>query len=125
MKSMPQGWTTASVEQLIELNPKTEATESTLVGFVSMQGLGTRFRATLAFEPRPWRDVRKAYTHFNESDVLLAKITPCFENGKAGIARGLPNGLGAGSSEFFVCRPKTGALDSRYLLAWFANFLRC
>ncbi|MCF6287974.1 MAG: restriction endonuclease subunit S, partial [Proteobacteria bacterium] len=40
-------------------------------------------------------------------DILLAKITPCFENGKLGIARGLENGIGFGSSEYMVFRPKT------------------
>lgn len=83
-----------------------------------MQALGTRFLAPLTFEVRPWGEIKKAYTHFADGDVLLAKITPCFENGKAGIARHLPNGIGAGSSEFFVCRPKGQLLDARYLLAW-------
>lgn len=115
---MPAGWTAAVVNDVIELNPKTEARDTTLVGFVPMQSLGTGFRSKLSFEPRPWGDVKKAYTHFADGDVLLAKITPCFENGKAGLAQGLPSGLGAGSSEFFVCRPRPQAIDPRYFLAW-------
>ncbi|MGI8602847.1 MAG: restriction endonuclease subunit S [Verrucomicrobiales bacterium] len=50
-------------------------------------------------------DVVGSYTYFAEGDVLLAKITPCFENGKLGIAKGLKNGIGFGSSEFIVLRP--------------------
>ena len=46
----------------------------------------------------------KNYTYFADGDVLLAKVTPCFENGKAGIARHLKNGIGFGSSEFYVLR---------------------
>jgi type I restriction enzyme, S subunit len=46
--------------------------------------------------------------------VLLAKITPCFENGKLGIARGLTNGIGFGSSEYFVLRPND-SLSGEYL----------
>ena len=46
-----------------------------------------------------------SYTYFADGDVLLAKITPCFENGKLGIARGLTNGIGFGSSEYIVFRP--------------------
>jgi len=51
------------------------------------------------------REVLKGYTYFKNADVLLAKITPCFENGKSGIARGLKNGIGFGSTEFIVIRP--------------------
>jgi len=43
--------------------------------------------------------VTGSYTYFADNDVLLAKITPCFENGKLGIARNLKNGVGFGSSE--------------------------
>jgi type I restriction enzyme M protein len=49
--------------------------------------------------------VSASYTYFADGDVLLAKVTPCFENGKAGIARSLRNGVGFGSSEFYVLRP--------------------
>lgn len=50
-------------------------------------------------------DVAGSYTYFANGDVLLAKITPCFENGKLGIAHNLINGIGFGSSEYFVIRP--------------------
>jgi type I restriction enzyme S subunit len=58
--------------------------------------------------------------------VLLARITPSFENGKAGIVRNLPNGIGAGSTEYFVCRPIKDAVVPEYLLAHFKTpqFLR-
>src|SRR5262249_25092556 len=64
--------------------------------------------------------------NFADGDVLLARITPSFENGKAGIVRSLPNGIGAGSTEYFVCRPIKGALLPEYLLAHFKTpqFLR-
>lgn len=121
MMPLPSGWTLRSIDQLISLNPKTDAPTDTNAGFSPMQALGKRFLAPLAFELRPWGEIKKAYTHFANGDVLLAKITPCFENGKAGIARNLPNGIGAGSSEFFVCRPKDLLVDARYLLAWFST----
>lgn len=118
MMELPPGWTSKAIKQLINLNPKTEVPSETSAGFSPMQALGTRYLEPLSFEVRPWGEIKKAYTHFTNGDVLLAKITPCFENGKAGIARNLPNGIGAGSSEFFVCRPKEQVLDARYLLAW-------
>lgn len=118
MKTLPAGWSLARMGDLIELNPKVDAPDSSLAGFTPMQGLGTRYSESLKFEARPWGAIKKAYTHFADGDVLLAKITPCFENGKAGLAAGLPGGIGAGSSEFFVCRPDQRVLDRGYLLAW-------
>ena len=50
-------------------------------------------------------EVSASYTYFRDGDVLIAKVTPCFENGKGGIARNLLNGIGFGSSELFVLRP--------------------
>lgn len=55
---------------------------------------------------RPIGEVFKQYTYFQNEDVLLAKVTPCFENGKSGIARRLVGGVGFGSSEFYVLRAK-------------------
>lgn len=116
---MPNGWTLVRVGEVVALNPKNNAAEQTQAGFSPMHLLGTRFRSSVGFEPRLWLEIRKSYTHFADGDVLLAKITPCFENGKAGLVANMPNGIGAGSSEYFVCRPKAGALDAKYLLAHF------
>jgi type I restriction enzyme S subunit len=61
-----------------------------------------------------------SYTYFADGDVLLAKITPCFENGKLGIATGLKNGIGFGSSEFIVFRP-SASLDEDFLYYFLAR----
>jgi len=119
MSGLPQGWASASVGELIELNPKNESDDDAIVGFVPMPLIATNFLDQVRYEEKPWRDVKKGYTHFADGDVLLAKITPCFENGKAGIPTDLPNGIGAGSTEYFVCRPKGGLLTAKYLLAYF------
>ena len=66
-------------------------------------------------EVRPIEEVYTGYTYFRDGDVLLAKVTPCFENGKSGIAHGLTNGVGFGSSEFFVLRPKTEYVLPEYI----------
>ena len=98
--------------------PKAEARQklspTDLVSVVPMNDLGDDAKT---FEPRETRalaDVEGSYTYFADDDVLLAKITPCFENGKLGIARNLKNGVGFGSSEFVVLRPNEG-LDAEYL----------
>ena len=55
------------------------------------------------------------FTKFKEGDLLWAKITPCMQNGKSAIARNLTNGLGCGSTEFFVIRTKDERLAIEYL----------
>lgn len=55
---------------------------------------------------RKFKDVRKGYTFFEEGDLLFAKITPCMENGKIALARGLVNKIGFGSTEFHVIQFK-------------------
>ena len=57
----------------------------------------------------------KGYTKFEENDLLWAKITPCMQNGKSAIARGLINGIGCGSTEYYVIRPKTADLIIDYV----------
>ncbi len=74
------------------------------VSFVPMADLNAH---RISFQPsdeKQLSEVSASYTYFEDNDVLLAKVTPCFENGKAGIARGLLNGVGFGSSEFYVLR---------------------
>src|SRR5687768_3856852 len=101
------------------MSPKNTSADEVEAGFVPLQLMGVRFRDTHNFERRSWGEIKKGYTHFANGDVLLARITPSFENGKAGIARNLPNGIGAGSTEYFVCRPHEGVLVPEYLLAYF------
>jgi hypothetical protein len=55
------------------------------------------------------------FTKFREGDLLWAKITPCMQNGKSAIAKNLTNGLGCGSTEFFILRPKDERLAIEYL----------
>lgn len=76
----------------------------TLVSFVPMADINTFEAFFQAREERKLEDVLSGFTYFKDEDVLLAKITPCFENGKAGIARNLKNGIGFGSTEYIVMR---------------------
>ncbi|MCB1224300.1 MAG: restriction endonuclease subunit S [Verrucomicrobiales bacterium] len=54
----------------------------------------------------PFGSVCNGFTRFAENDILFAKITPCMENGKGALAKGLTNGIGCGSTEFHVLRAK-------------------
>lgn len=90
--------------------PKSEARkllkDTDKVSFVPMRDLGIDSKHLNLEEERELSTVSGSYTYFADNDVLLAKITPCFENGKLGIASGLTNGVGFGSSEFIVLRSK-------------------
>ena len=120
MSPLPVGWLATSIANIASFNPKTVAEDSLNAAFAPMHFLGTRYRDRMNFDERPWGEIKKAYVHFQPRDVIVAKVTPCFENGKAGIAPSLPNGIGAGSSEFCVFRPAQG-IDERYLLAWLST----
>ena len=98
--------------------PKAEARQrvsaSTLVSFVPMEDLGIDQKILMATQSKPLTNVVGSYTYFADGDVLLAKITPCFENGKLGIAANLANGIGFGSSEYIVFRPNS-SVDKEWL----------
>ncbi len=74
-------------------------------------------------ETRPLAEVAKGYTNFARGDVLMAKITPCMENGKAALVSNLSTKLGFGSTEFHVLRARPG-VDARFLfyLVWNQRF---
>ena len=104
-----------------EINPKLQIiNDNTDVSFVAMSDVsedGT-INTTVV---RPFFEVKKSFTCFQEGDVLFAKITPCMENGKGALAIGLKNGIGCGSTEFHVLRSNTNFVRGKwlyYLTAW-------
>jgi type I restriction enzyme S subunit len=106
---MKAGWQTKTLAEICKIRPpKAEArrslAETDLVSFVPMEDLGIEQKILVPTQTKPLSDVAGCYTYFADGDVLLAKITPCFENGKLGIAADLTNGIGFGSSEFIVFR---------------------
>ena len=75
------------------------------VSFLPMADLEEFGYYSLPKQDRALFEVYKSYTYFKENDLLIAKITPCFENGKMGIAKNLTNMVGFGSSEYHVLTP--------------------
>lgn len=107
-KRLPPGWTEARLSEVVEINPpnpEIPPDDDTPVSFVPMAAVQVMAGGIDTSETRPWREVRKGYKRFQDGDVLFAKITPCMENGKLAVAKGLHNGVGAGSTEFHVLRP--------------------
>jgi type I restriction enzyme, S subunit len=83
------------------------------VSFVPMDAVGELGGLALN-ETRSIEEVYNGYTYFADGDVVIAKITPCFENGKGALAEGLTNGVAFGTTELHVIRPLPG-LDARFL----------
>lgn len=116
---MKAGWQSMPLAAVCQIKPpKAEARQRILgkglVSFVPMEDLGINQKILVPKQTKPLEDVVGSYTYFADGDVLLAKITPCFENGKLGIADALSNGIGFGSSEYVVFRPSP-ILDKEWL----------
>ena len=116
---MTAGWQTKRLADVCEIKPpKIEArrrlSDKDSVSFVPMEDLGIDQKFFVPTQTKPLTEVAGSYTYFANGDVQLAKITPCFENGKLGIAADLTNGIGFGSSEYIVFRPDA-AVDKEWL----------
>lgn len=122
-----EGWIEKKLGEICEINPKKSELKklemSFLVSFLPMKDLGVAQNKINPIATRELSEVMGSYTYFKDNDVLLAKVTPCFENGKLGIAKSLKNGIGFGSSEYIVFRPLSAVISEYifYLLSS-ANF---
>ncbi|MEG1440042.1 MAG: restriction endonuclease subunit S [Hafnia sp.] len=114
---LPEGWSNCTLADIAEVNPKKiEAEKDINAGFVPMSHAPTNYNGKLKFEEKTWGEIGKSYTNFKNDDVIFAKVTPCFENGKAAIVKDMPNDIGAGSSEFYVLRARNQEIPASYLL---------
>ncbi len=119
------GWEAKPIGEVCTIKPpkaeaRTKLADGDEVSFVPMEDLGIGEKYLQPRRTRQLGEVSGGYTYFADGDVLLAKITPCFENGKLGVARGLTNGVGFGSSEYIVLRPAP-ALDAEFLYYYLAR----
>lgn len=121
---VPAHWQVKRLRNVATLNPsKSEAAHlprDTEVSFLPMEAVGDDGTLNLD-RTRPIVEVESGYTYFREGDVTIAKITPCFENGKGAVMRGLHNGHGFGTTELIVVRPSEGSATSDYLHLLFTS----
>lgn len=114
---LPDGWEWITLSEIATINPKIEVTDDEQeISFVPMPCISTRFDGAHDQEIKKWGEVKKGYTHFADGDIALAKITPCFENSKAVIFKGLKGGVGVGTTELHVARPISSELNLQYIL---------
>ena len=113
-------WGLKSLKDCVEVNPQKSKDPLILsnsieeVSFVPMAFVGENGSIDCSCI-KNYDEVKSGFTYFKENDVLFAKITPCMENGKGCIAKGLHNGIGFGSTEFHVLRPLDNLCNPKWL----------
>lgn len=114
------------LKNFVSINPSkktvslTKLTET--VSFVPMEAISEI--GDLELQERQYGEVKEGFTYFQNEDVVLAKITPCFENGKAGVMKNLKNGFGFGTTEFIVLRPSNKILSDYLYYVVFSDKFR-
>ena len=101
---VPEGWAMSTVMEAFQINPKNHEDDSTEAGFVPMANISDGFEDKYSYEVKPWKSIKSGFTHFRNRDIAVAKISPCLENRKSFVARGLPQEIGAGTTELFIFR---------------------
>ncbi|HEI5025419.1 restriction endonuclease subunit S [Shewanella algae] len=115
--SFPEHWQVRRLRFAMKLNPSKKEvplSDSELVSFVPMDAVGENGGIRLD-EHKELGDIGSGYTYFRDNDVVVAKITPCFENGKGAIAKGLTNGCAFGTTELHVLRADLELLEPNFL----------
>ncbi|HRQ21975.1 MAG TPA: restriction endonuclease subunit S [Anaerolineales bacterium] len=101
----------------ISVNPTTNISflnSDDLVSFIPMEAVAED-GAGIETQNIAYEKVAQGYTRFSENDLIWAKITPCMQNGKSGVARNLSFGVGFGSTEFHVLRPKSEEVNIDFI----------
>lgn len=113
---VPEGWNWCKLEDAIQLDPKVTLTKERMKQFIPMSALSTS--SMVLDESQFTETTSNSGSKFQNGDTLLARITPCLENGKTAYVSGLKSSEGAvGSTEYIVMRAKTINSYMVYLLA--------
>ena len=118
---LPPGWVQAPLPAIAQLNPPLDRciiNDTVQVDFVPMRAVEPEGGGLLRAEVATYGEVKKGYTPFLSGNVIMAKITPCMENGKTCVVPPLPGAACFGSTEFHVVRAESG-IEAR----WIANYL--
>ncbi|MCE0980884.1 restriction endonuclease subunit S [Pseudomonas monteilii] len=115
---VPEHWYVVRMRYAATLNPPVRRDllddPDQEVSFLPMEAIGEDGSLNLE-QNRPVADVRSGYSYFGDGDVAFAKVTPCFENGKGALMRGLQCAAGFGTTELTVLRPNPAVADARYI----------
>lgn len=118
---VPEEWEVIPVKYVAEFQPSCDMsnlTDDSIITYLPMEHLKNGYYIqNTAF----YGSVASSLTPFMNGDIVMAKVTPCFENGNIAIMNDLSSGVGMGSSELFVYRPLD--VQTKYLLYWLQNIL--
>ena len=117
---IPNNWKWSCIEKCVQINPKNKIDDEIDAGFIPMANIDGGYRDKVVFETKKWKNIKKGFSHFKNDDVILAKITPCFENRKSAYINNLPSEYGAGTTEIHVLRNIDNKMYMKYLL-WFVK----
>ena len=115
---VPQGWEWCRVSSLFQINPKVVAEDNTSAAFIPMEAISAGYGSEFRYYEKEWGEIKSGYTAFADNDIAFAKITPCFQNRKSAIFEGLPNGIGAGTTELKILRTY-GETINRWFVLYF------
>jgi type I restriction enzyme S subunit len=113
---LPVAWEWTRLSILGEISPRNDLDDDLDVSFLPMATIADGYAGTIEPEQRKWKEIKKGFTHVADGDIAMAKITPCFQNRKSVVMRGLTNGYGAGTTELHVVRPIGSALVPEFAL---------
>ena len=116
---IPDNWEWVRLKTITQINPRNQGDDDANAGFMPMTLLSAGYKNKHTFETRKWKQIKTGFTHFSNNDIVIAKITPCFQNRKSAIIKDLPNNIGAGTTELHVIRDITKKLCLEYLLCLF------
>ena len=115
---IPKGWEWCRVSSLFQINPKVVAEDNTSAAFIPMEAISAGYGSEFRYYEKKWGEIKSGYTAFADNDIAFAKITPCFQNRKSAIFEGLPNGIGAGTTELKILRTY-GETINRWFVLYF------
>ena len=115
---IPKGWEWCRVSSLFQINPKVVAEDNTSAAFIPMEAISAGYGSEYRYYEKKWGEIKSGYTAFADNDIAFAKITPCFQNRKSAIFEGLPNGIGAGTTELKILRTY-GETINRWFVLYF------
>ena len=118
---LPPGWSTSPLGGIAGINPRLDrcvVDDDAEVTFVPMRAVAAEGGGLVSPETRRYGEVKKGYTSFLSGDVIMAKITPCTENGKTTVVPEVPGQVCFGSTEFHTIRPEQGVQAE-----WIEKFL--
>ena len=113
---IPQGWEWCRVSSVFWINPKVSAKDDDIAAFIPMEAISAGYGSEFRFYEKQWKEIKSGYTAFEDNDIAFAKITPCFQNRKSVIFNGLPNGIGAGTTELKILRTYGETINRYYAL---------